>query len=80
MRNKILIGLAVLGIILGGGSAFFLRIQPNPLPPAFKPASNPYQKGIYANGIIESSQASGENINIYPEVFRYGGPHSGQGG
>ncbi len=25
-------------------------------------------KGIYAEGIIESSQAQGENINIYPEV------------
>ena len=30
--------------------------------------SNPYSSGIYANGIIESYQASGENINIYPEV------------
>ena len=42
--------------------------QPAPLPPAFNPAANPYAKGIYANGIIESDQAHGENINIYPEV------------
>jgi HlyD family secretion protein len=34
----------------------------------FKPVSNPYESGIYANGIIESEQPSGENINIYPEV------------
>ena len=68
MRNKILIGLAVFGILLGIGSAYFLRIHSNPQPPAFKPASNPYAKGIYANGIIETAQTSGANINIYPEV------------
>ncbi|NTW83311.1 MAG: biotin/lipoyl-binding protein [Chlorobiaceae bacterium] len=68
MRNKILIGLAILGIVLGAGSAYVLRTQPKPLPPAFKPASNPYQNGIYSNGIIETVQASGANVNIYPEV------------
>jgi HlyD family secretion protein len=49
-------------------SAFIAGQQPKPLPPAFNPAANPYAKGIYAQGIIESSQALGENINIYPEV------------
>ncbi|NTU68837.1 MAG: biotin/lipoyl-binding protein [Chlorobiaceae bacterium] len=68
MRNKILIGLAVVGILFGLGNSFFLKIRPNPQPPAFKPASNPYPKGIYANGIIESAQQSGSNVNIYPEV------------
>jgi HlyD family secretion protein len=34
----------------------------------FKPVSSPYESAIYANGIIESEQASGANINIYPEV------------
>lgn len=68
MRNKILIGLAVVGILFGIGNAFFTKIRPNPQPPAFKPASNPYPKGIYANGIIESAQTSGSNVNIYPEV------------
>gem|GEM_PF-98731 len=38
------------------------------LPPVFSPASNPYAKGIYANGIVESYQTNGENINIFPEV------------
>ena len=37
-------------------------------PPVFKPVSNPYDSAIYANGIIESDQSSGENINIFPEV------------
>jgi HlyD family secretion protein len=37
-------------------------------PPVFNPASNPYAKGIFANGIVESYQANGQNINIYPEV------------
>jgi HlyD family secretion protein len=34
----------------------------------FKPVSSPYESAIYANGIIESDQTSGANINIYPEV------------
>ena len=34
----------------------------------FNPAPNPYAKGIYANGIIESFQSQGANVNIYPEV------------
>ena len=37
-------------------------------PPVFKPVSSPYESAIYANGIIESDQPSGENVNIYPEV------------
>jgi HlyD family secretion protein len=68
MRNKILIGIAIFGILLGLGSAFFMKMQPTPQPPAFKPASNPYRSGIYANGIIESAQQNGANVNIYPEV------------
>ena len=39
-----------------------------PLPPAFSPATNPYPNGIYAEGMVESDQPSGENINVYPEV------------
>jgi len=49
-------------------SAYIFGIEKKPQPPAFTPASNPYDKGIYANGIIESYQLNGENINIYPEV------------
>ncbi len=68
MRNKLLVALAIIGILAGFGSAYVYGIKQKPQPPAFTPASNPYEKGIYANGIIESYQSSGENINIYPEV------------
>ncbi len=68
MRNKLLVTLAIIGILAGFVSAYVYGIKQKPLPPAFNPASNPYEKGIYANGIIESYQTSGENINIYPEV------------
>ncbi len=68
MRNKLLIGFAVIGILLAIGSAYISGIPAKPQPPAFKPASNTYAKGIYANGIVETVQASGENINVYPEV------------
>src|SRR5271169_242773 len=68
MRNKLLIALAIIGILAGFVSAYIFNVKQKPQPPAFTPASNPYEKGIYANGIIESPQTSGENINIYPEV------------
>jgi HlyD family secretion protein len=68
MRNKLLFALAIIGIVTGFVSAYIYSIKTTAQPPAFVPASNPYEKGIYANGIIESQQSSGENINIYPEV------------
>jgi HlyD family secretion protein len=68
MRNKLLAALAIIGIVAGFVSAYIFGIKNKPLSPAFNPPSNPYEKGIYANGIIESYQTSGENINIYPEV------------
>ena len=45
-----------------------LGITQPPLPPAFSPPTNPYPNGIYAEGMLESDQPSGENINVYPEV------------
>jgi HlyD family secretion protein len=68
MRNKILFFLSVIGILAGLVSAFIYGMQKKPQPPVFNPAPNPYAKGIYTNGIIESYQTNGENINIYPEV------------
>ncbi len=68
MRNKILFSLSVVGILIGLASAYIYGIEKKPQPPLFNPAANPYAKGIYANGIIESYQTNGENVNIYPEV------------
>ncbi len=68
MRSKIIFLISGLGLALALVSAYLSGEEPKPLPPAFSPAANPYTKGIYAQGIIESSQPHGENINIYPEV------------
>ena len=68
MRNKILFALAILGVMAGLTSAYIYGEKKIAQPPVFKPAPNPYAKGIYAQGIIESQQTSGANINIYPEV------------
>jgi HlyD family secretion protein len=48
--------------------AYLYGLHAAPQAPAFNPAANPYAKGIYAEGIVESYQNNGENINIYPEV------------
>jgi len=68
VRNKIIFLLAIVGLFAGLVSAYIYGIEKKPQPPAFNPASNPYAKGIYSNGIIESYQANGVNINMYPEV------------
>src|SRR5208283_1817769 len=68
MRNKILFVLSAMGLVLAVASAVIFNRQPSAQAPVFNPAANPYANGIYANGIIESVQAQGENINIYPEV------------
>ncbi|HTO88655.1 MAG TPA: biotin/lipoyl-binding protein [Thermoanaerobaculia bacterium] len=68
MRNRLIFVLAVLGLVAGAIAAHIAGKEKKPPPPAFTPASNPYARGVYANGIVESYQASGANINIYPEV------------
>ena len=67
-RNKIIFTLSILGILAGLVAAYFFGIKRQAQPPVFKPVSSPYDSAIYANGIIESDQPSGANINIYPEV------------
>lgn len=68
MRNRITFLLAVLGVLVAIASAIFYGRKQTTQPPKFSPATNPYAHGIYANGIVESFQGSGENINIYPDV------------
>lgn len=68
MKNKLLFALSFIGILAGIAAAYFFSITKPALPPAFNPPSNPFVIGIYAEGIVESVQPSGENIDIYPEV------------
>lgn len=68
MRNKILFILAAIGIGVAIYSAYLYSKRPPAQSPVFNPSANPYADGIYANGIIESLQSHGENVNIYPEV------------
>jgi HlyD family secretion protein len=66
--RKVLFLLSFLGLLAGCVVAYVSGITTPPLPPAFSPATNPYPNGIYAEGMVESDQPSGENINVYPEV------------
>ncbi len=66
--RKVIFILSFLGLMAGCVGAYLFGIVQPPLPPAFAPPTNPYPTGIYAEGIVESDQPSGENINIYPEV------------
>ena len=66
--RKLLFVLSFIGLFAGGVVAYLSAITQPPLPPTFSPPTNPYANGIYAEGIVESDQPSGENINVYPEV------------
>jgi HlyD family secretion protein len=68
MRYRLLFTLAFVGILAGCVAAYIFSIEKPAQPPVFNPASNPYPQGIYAEGIVESDQASGSNVNVYPEV------------
>jgi len=67
-RNKIIFTLAIIGVLAGLVAAYFFGIERKAQPPVFAPVSSPYDSAIYANGIVESDQPSGENVNIFPEV------------
>jgi HlyD family secretion protein len=66
--RKLLFALAFSGVLAGCVVAYLSGAKQSAQPPLFNPPANPYPNGIYANGIIESDQPSGENINVYPEV------------
>ena len=66
--TKLLFALAGIGGVAAIAAAVVLNQRPAPQKPVFDPAPNPYAQGIYANGIVESDQPSGSNVNVYPEV------------
>lgn len=68
MKGKWLFVISFVGILAGGVAAYMFSLTQPVLPPVFNPAADPYVSGIYAEGIVESVQSSGENINLYPEV------------
>ncbi len=68
LRNKVIFGLSILGVLAALVAAYLFGIARKAQPPVFAPVSSPYESAIYANGIVESDQSSGSNINIYPEV------------
>ena len=68
MRRKFLFVLAFAGFLAGIVAAYVYGVQEPPRPPVFAPAANPYAHGVYAEGIVESDQGAGENVNLYPEV------------
>jgi HlyD family secretion protein len=68
MPSRLLVLVALAGVIFAVIVAIVLNRPVKPQPPAFQPSANPYPHAIFANGIIESDQTSGENINVFPEV------------
>jgi energy-coupling factor transporter ATP-binding protein EcfA2 len=68
MRIKHHLRLSIIGLLAGLISAYIFGIQRQAAAAGFAPVSSPYATAIYADGIIESDQGSGSNINIYPEV------------
>jgi len=66
--NKIIFAVAIIGILAGLVAAYIFGMERKAQLPVFKPVSNPFESAIYANGMIESEQPNGANINIFPEV------------
>jgi HlyD family secretion protein len=67
-RSRLIFVFSCIGLLVAVGSAVWSALPNKTQPPQFTPATNPYEHGIFANGIVESDLGSGENINIYPEV------------
>ncbi|MYM76269.1 biotin/lipoyl-binding protein, partial [Duganella sp. FT134W] len=68
MNRRLIFVLAGAGVAVALAGAWWSGGDSGAQPPVFRPAPNPYADGLYANGIVESDQPSGANVNVYPEV------------
>jgi HlyD family secretion protein len=68
VKNRLLFAVAGAGVVASLISAMVLGKSQPAQPPLFTPAANPYAKGIYASGIVESYQSNGSDVAIFPEV------------
>lgn len=68
MKLKLLFVLAFIGVVASGLAVRFFSVERAAPPPLHQPPSDPYANGIYAEGIIESEQTSGENLDVFPDV------------
>ncbi len=68
MKIRPIFAVSAAGAAVALSLAYLLATPRTAQPPAFQPAADPYAKGIYANGIVESDQANGANMALYPEV------------
>lgn len=66
--RKVVFALSIIGLLAGLTAAYVSGIVQPTLPPAFSPPTSPSTNAVYAEGMVESDQPSGENINVYPEV------------
>lgn len=66
--RKLIFAFSFVGLLAGVYVAYLAAIVQPVLPPAFRPPTSPYANAIYAEGMVESDQPSGENVNVYPEV------------
>ena len=67
MRRKLPFVIALLGLLAGLLSAYLYR-QRAPIRAPVAVTRDPYPAGLYAEGIVQSAQASGDDVNLYPEV------------
>ncbi|MHB1872947.1 MAG: efflux RND transporter periplasmic adaptor subunit, partial [Steroidobacteraceae bacterium] len=67
MRQKLLFTIALLGVVAGVISAYVYGLT-LPTQSPLSVSRDPYPKGFYAEGIVQSAQSSGDDVNVYPQV------------
>jgi HlyD family secretion protein len=68
MKNNWIFIVAAAGVAIGLAAAYVFDIKQPAQAAVFAPVASPYPSAIYTNGMVESEQSQGENINVFPEV------------